>query len=276
MKILLIANSCIYIYYYGEFMAVPQPGDIGGMMVELGEFERRIHSENDLAAVLRTIRGETEALGIIRQGYFFIPVYDRPTSDRTRIFTHGFPEGWSRSYLYDGLRQIDPLPGATLAAGRLVFWSEVKELTKSDPSVRPFFAAMETHSLEHGFGVPLFGPSNRSGYGFFDFGRPAVKDDQPKLFAIRTMAQIAHQRICMILETRRTVPKLSPRELQVLGWIAVGKSSSVIAQILEISPETVKTYKRRLYEKLDAYDRTSATLRAFKLGLIEPANRAIG
>ena len=48
-----------------------------------------------------------------------------------------------------------------------------------------------------------------------------------------------------------------------------GKSAGDIAAILEISPETVRTYTRRVYDKLQTNDRVTATVRALKLGLIE-------
>ncbi|HBQ92986.1 MAG TPA: hypothetical protein DD795_09625, partial [Erythrobacter sp.] len=42
-----------------------------------------------------------------------------------------------------------------------------------------------------------------------------------------------------------------------------------IGTILDISPETVRTYTRRIFDKLDTNDRVTATVRALKLGLVE-------
>ncbi|HCI62629.1 MAG TPA: LuxR family transcriptional regulator, partial [Erythrobacter sp.] len=59
------------------------------------------------------------------------------------------------------------------------------------------------------------------------------------------------------------------REREVLEWMGRGKSSVDIGTILDISPETVRTYTRRIFDKLDTNDRVTATVRALKLGLVE-------
>ncbi|WP_244520908.1 response regulator transcription factor [Aliiruegeria lutimaris] len=65
---------------------------------------------------------------------------------------------------------------------------------------------------------------------------------------------------------------LSPREAEILRWIARGKSNSVIAEILGISRHTVDTHIRRIYRKLGAGDRTTAALRGMESGLLGEAS----
>ena len=72
----------------------------------------------------------------------------------------------------------------------------------------------------------------------------------------------------MLLESTRSLPELSEREREVLEWIAQGKSFSVIADILDISHDTVKTYAKRIYAKLGTSDRVGAVVKALKLGLV--------
>ncbi|MFD0980744.1 helix-turn-helix transcriptional regulator [Tropicimonas aquimaris] len=66
------------------------------------------------------------------------------------------------------------------------------------------------------------------------------------------------------------MPPLSPREQEILGWIASGKSNAVIAEILGISPHTVDTHNRRIFRKLGAGDRTTAAIKALDGGLLPP------
>jgi len=61
---------------------------------------------------------------------------------------------------------------------------------------------------------------------------------------------------------------LSARELEVLRWLATGASNKAIARRLDLSPNTVKTHLKRVYEKLGADSRTAAVARARGLGLI--------
>ena len=64
-------------------------------------------------------------------------------------------------------------------------------------------------------------------------------------------------------------PALSERELEVLTWAARGKTTQAIATILDLSPDTVKTYSKRIYAKLDASERVGAVLKALRLGLVK-------
>ncbi len=52
---------------------------------------------------------------------------------------------------------------------------------------------------------------------------------------------------------------LTPREAEVLVWIACGKSNKDIAEILGASPRTINKHLEQIYAKLGVENRTSAT-----------------
>lgn len=85
---------------------------------------------------------------------------------------------------------------------------------------------------------------------------------------LHMIAQRAHLRVLALLPSGQTPADLSQREMEVLNLIAQGKSNSVIAQLLALSIGTVDTYLRRVFEKLDVADRTSAAAKGVSLGLI--------
>lgn len=58
---------------------------------------------------------------------------------------------------------------------------------------------------------------------------------------------------------------LTPREVEVLGWIARGMTAKRIAQLLGISPHTVRTHRDKLRFKLGA--RNTAQLGYFHAAL---------
>jgi DNA-binding NarL/FixJ family response regulator len=62
---------------------------------------------------------------------------------------------------------------------------------------------------------------------------------------------------------------LSPREIEVLRWIAAGKSNKEIGAVLFISEGTVKTHVLSIHEKLGVGDRTEAVVTAIKRGIIK-------
>ena len=57
---------------------------------------------------------------------------------------------------------------------------------------------------------------------------------------------------------------LTPREAEVLFWIAQGKTNAEIGLILEAAAATVKKHVERILEKLEVENRQSASLRALE------------
>lgn len=64
-------------------------------------------------------------------------------------------------------------------------------------------------------------------------------------------------------------PELTARESEVLHMIAEGLSAPDIARQIHLSPPTVKTHLRTLYEKLGVSDRAAAVAEAMRRGLLE-------
>jgi two-component system, NarL family, response regulator len=62
-------------------------------------------------------------------------------------------------------------------------------------------------------------------------------------------------------------PELSERELQVLQYMANGRSNKEIGQVLYISENTVKAHVKSILAKLDAMGRTEAIAIAIRRGL---------
>jgi PAS domain S-box-containing protein len=62
---------------------------------------------------------------------------------------------------------------------------------------------------------------------------------------------------------------LSPREREVLGLLALGKTSAEAGVELGVSEETVQTHVRRSMAKLDARSRTQAVASAIRLGWLD-------
>lgn len=63
--------------------------------------------------------------------------------------------------------------------------------------------------------------------------------------------------------------RLTPREQDILELLASGASVAQVAAKLYISPSTAKTHMSKLYEKLDAANRTQAVMSAVRLGLVK-------
>lgn len=63
-------------------------------------------------------------------------------------------------------------------------------------------------------------------------------------------------------------PRVTPREQQVLTWIAAGKSDWEIGQILNISAKTVNFHVEKTKRKFGVATRIQAVLAAMRRGMI--------
>ena len=69
-------------------------------------------------------------------------------------------------------------------------------------------------------------------------------------------------------EAAPLVEALTPREIDVLEWVAAGLPNKAIAARLGISDQTVKFHISAIYAKLNAHNRTDAVRIGVRLGLI--------
>lgn len=64
-------------------------------------------------------------------------------------------------------------------------------------------------------------------------------------------------------------PALTPREREVLKLVAEGRSAPEIGEAIHLSPATVKSHLRAIYEKLGVAERAAAVAEGMRRGLLE-------
>jgi DNA-binding CsgD family transcriptional regulator len=62
---------------------------------------------------------------------------------------------------------------------------------------------------------------------------------------------------------------LTPRELEVLTWVARGKTADATAQILNIAARTVNEHVQKIMDKLEASNRTHAVAIALQNHIVK-------
>ncbi len=76
----------------------------------------------------------------------------------------------------------------------------------------------------------------------------------------------------LLSETRRAsseqVMELTPREREVLRWVAEGRSSPEIARMLQLSVKTIEGHRSRIMSKLDVRNVAELVRHAIRLGLV--------
>ena len=70
-------------------------------------------------------------------------------------------------------------------------------------------------------------------------------------------------------EMETVVAPLTHREMQILNYVASGNTNKRIAQMLEISEQTIKNHVSAILRKLNANDRAHAVVLAMRSGWIK-------
>ena len=97
-------------------------------------------------------------------------------------------------------------------------------------------------------------------YFFRGPGPDFSERDRAVLTLLRPHLELAY------LETERRrhpVPRLTPRQKDLLRLLAAGHTNTQIARLLGISEGTVRTHLENIYERLNVSSRTAAVIRAF-------------
>ena len=197
---------------------------------------------------------------------FVIPMVTKP--DQFRLYERGMPPEWMRRYLERDFDLIDPVSTAATTRNEVGTLGELlKQLTVNDVG-RLFVEEATRMGLTDGLAIPTSGL--RHARGFFGIDNVAAEDlAKVDRSLMRAVAQHAHLRIDRIEEEHGAgIDGLSPREAEILNWVAAGKSNPETAMILGISEATVGTHLKRLFTKLGVHDRVSAVLAGFKLGML--------
>jgi DNA-binding CsgD family transcriptional regulator len=132
-------------------------------------------------------------------------------------------------------------------------------LTRREQRALEFDAVVwRTHGIDDALRMWLPAGPGRARSIYLERSGKKYTDRELRLFSILRphLARIrvdADSRRRFARETRLTV-----REREVLGWIARGRTNREIADLLSLSPHTVRKHIENIFEKLDVRTRTAA------------------
>ena len=248
-----------------QFDRAALPGPVKNLLDEIANLDA-------IDAVARLLMETAKAQGSWCQSYHLTSAFERHATGRVEIHSHGFPSAWTELYSDPAFRALDPLPDYVIAQGRTMTWlgakAEIRAKGNVPKATEDYFDKTIEAGLVHGIAIPLYGPKHRNAYASYGFAEEVSVDDN-RVRTLVAVASAAHRRIADFLDQpAEHQVSLSNREQEVLVGIAQGRSNNEIAGLLGISPETVSTYVKRLFAKLEARDRVGATIKGLQFGLI--------
>jgi len=190
------------------------------------------------------------------------------SADQTVFFskTDNFNEDLE-SALQNAPGYLDAFLNAAVKSPKPFRWSDVNEILDSKS---PQLASYRRNiaALGDGVVVPVFGPLFRNGYFCFH-GEPGREYDDREILMMHSVSQTAYLKLLDLMYREEEEGRsLSNRELEIINLIARGQSNQTVAEGLDVSINTINTYMKRIFEKLDVSDRVSAVMRAYALGYI--------
>jgi DNA-binding CsgD family transcriptional regulator len=189
-----------------------------------------------------------------------------------------YPDDWMAHYEANHYEKKDPVPRHAFANDRPFIWDSVVHARNLKPEEQRVMDEAREAGLLDGIAVPICGQNGElAGVGMAS-SIGGVRPDINLLSKIRALTLQFHLVYTELEKKDRSNCgnfigniHLTAREKEILLWAAEGKSDAVIAEIIGISHATVRFHMNNIFRKLNANERTLATVKAIRHGLILPS-----
>lgn len=230
---------------------------------------QRFATAGSLEELAELCRGHSERLGFEA----FIYVLRLPTrfAEARVIAIKGYPEPWLERYWEVGHYHHDPVVAHCTQHIVPVIWHELKP---SADAQRVMDEASE-FGLRYGVSMPVHSPQGDLGILSLALDRRLVAAREITLRAVpyvQMLAAYLHEAVRRVAAEsgETTTAVLTDREKECMRWVADGKTSWEISQLLRMSERTVNFHLNNAMIKLDVRNRQHAIARAVLRGLINP------
>jgi DNA-binding CsgD family transcriptional regulator len=191
-------------------------------------------------------------------------------------FTNTYPEEWQNYYAQRDCIRFDPVAQFARGDARPFFWKDLAIFLNLTSLQTNFLGLSEDAGLNNGIGIPFFGSSSLHGGIALATASPQTEHLRD-LGVLSSIADAFYRRLRALYsiaagpETSRQRHRiiLTEREIEILNLSVGGHSDRAIANLLEISENTVNTHFRRMFRKLGANSRVQAAITAVKLGFLD-------
>ena len=216
-------------------------------------------------------------LGYDRFCYSLITAHPSLGLDAGHGIAENYPDDWMSHYKANHYEKIDPVPRHGYTTSNPFTWDSVmqaRELKRDEKKVMN--EAIDARLLD-GLAIPICGHNGElAGVGMAS-SAGGVGMDANLLSKIRALSYQFHLTYTELMRKKDSgAPsdfgqvRLTEREKEILLWAAEGKSDAVIAEIIGISHATIRFHMNNIFRKLQANERTLATVKAIRQGLILP------
>jgi DNA-binding CsgD family transcriptional regulator len=227
--------------------------------------------------VARLFGRALENYGFDRFCYSLITDHPSLGLDAGHGVAQSYPDDWMAHYRANNYQKKDPLPRYGFATIRPFTWESLERTHDLLPDEKRVMNEAREAKLLNGVAVPICGTAGElAGVGIANgVGKlPIDANVLGKLHALVMQFHLVYTELAQKDRPCRPTGavQLTSREKEILEWTAEGKSDSVIGEILGLSHATIRFHMNNIFKKLDANERTLATVKAIRRGLILPSS----
>lgn len=186
--------------------------------------------------------------------------------------TSAYPAAWQKLYAEREYAFVDPTVAYCQKTTEPLVWHEK---IFSDAGCQSLLEEAKSHGVSHGISVAVHDRSGRK--SMLSLARDqSFRHDPSEQSLLVAYARILSS--CMHVVANRLIapqiedmnrPKLSKQETECLQWVARGKTSWEVGQIMHIAEPTVVFHLKNVMKKLGAVNRHQALAVAMGLGLVD-------
>jgi|CeladaMinimDraft_18_1061708.scaffolds.fasta_scaffold00001_1485 LuxR family quorum sensing-dependent transcriptional regulator len=230
------------------------------------EFVEAMDRANEAAVVQQSFQELIERLGFA----YVICTRLPPTQliEPRNALMCTWPEEFTEAYDARGYAEHDPILREIVRSRHAVEWPKALEKRRLTSEEKVVLDHANRLGLRFGIAIPITEASGNA--GFVNISGPNPCSDARVRSALTLVAIYVYHRLRALEVRRETKQRLSRREIEVLHWIAEGKSDWQIGQILSISAKTVNYHTENLKRKFGVATRMQAVVSAIKQGAFVP------
>lgn len=237
--------------------------DYGQQALEFVDNVQRLQSVDDVMSAMASYIGTFGFTSFVVSG---VPSDD--SDPESMVLLNGWSKTWFTRYVSRKYYLYDPIALHCQSALDPFSWSEATYDRSEQPIAHQVMLEASDFGMSDGFCLPIHEPAGPASCVSMGGQSPEISSrSRPALHLAAMFSWLK------LSEIRRRAPlhrrkRLTPRETEILTWVAAGKSSWEIGQILSISESTVVQHITNTQRKLGTSNRVHTVVRAMRDGEI--------
>lgn len=225
----------------------------------------KLEGESEITSMFEAALNITYELGF---KYCSFTMNSHLPQHQTRpISINNYPPEWNNIYKQEHYYEMDPIVSHCKRCVLPIIWDE-----KTFSAVPDLWTRAQCHGLNFGWTQPVH--DFQGMFSMLTLGRGTGSVSPQELYEkasqVLWLCHTLHTLVAQKYADKAPVcptPTLTPREVEVLQWSALGKTAADIAQILCLSERTVGFHISSAMKKLGVTNKIAAVMTAVKAGL---------